>query len=543
MIARLRNFPLLAPLAMAETYRALLHALAGVVLASVAFAVLLGGWIVTVVFAITPLVFPLLFALRWAVGLLAAGQAYVMNELFGTRLTTPLQTTRGASFWSRSLNTLRDAAFWKQQAHLLLTWPLALIPLTIVWWAGELITLPIWYRWVDSADVFGFLEIDSFAGTLPAVAVGLVVLVVAVHVLRLYAAVSRRLASRLLSGEPGPQRTPAQVSARRLRGLTITVLISTSIVAVLGVIWWLTTPNGYFWPIWPLLSLALFCGIPGWLILVLERPEIARFTLGSQALAMQIGASVILFGFLVGVWAISTNGYFWPVWAGLGLAFLAALHAAILYGRREHRIRELEETRAGVVDVQEAELRRIERDLHDGAQARLVALGMSLGMAEEKLRTDPEGAQALLAEARSGAREALEDLRDLARGIHPPILTDRGLEAAVAALAARSPVPVALTVGVPTRLPAAVETAAYFVAAEALANAIKHAEATRVAIRIWRSNGTLVVEIEDDGRGGADASGNGLTGLRQRVGALDGSLGIVSPTGGPTTVRAELPCE
>jgi signal transduction histidine kinase len=210
--------------------------------------------------------------------------------------------------------------------------------------------------------------------------------------------------------------------------------------------------------------------------------------------------------------------------------------------RHTQRIEELEATRAGAVDVQESELRRIERDLHDGAQARLVALGMSIGMAEEKLRTDPEGARALLAEARTGARKALEELRDLARGIHPPILTDRGLEPAIVALAASSPLPVTVSVDVPERPPAAVETAAYFVVAEALANAVKHADAARIGIMIRRSNGALVAEIVDDGRGGADPSGAGLRGLRQRAGALDGTLRIDSPAGGPTTVSAELPC-
>ncbi len=353
---------------------------------------------------------------------------------------------------------------------------------------------------------------------------------------------TRRLAARLLSGDPGLQRTPAEVRARRFRELTFLAWVSTGVAFVLIFIWAFTS-RGYFWPIWPMLSLALVVGIAGWSVAVLENPDIPRIALGSRALAMQVGISSILLGFLVGVWAVTTSGYFWPAWVALGLGLLVAVHAAIVYGRREHRIRELEESRAGVVDVQESELRRIERDLHDGAQARLVALGMSLGMAEEKLRTDPEGASLHLAEARSGAREALQELRDLARGIHPPILTDRGLEAAVAALAARSPVPVAVTVGVPSRPSPPVETAVYFVVAEALANAIKHAQATRVDVRIWRSNATLVAEIEDDGRGGADVSGNGLTGMRQRVAALDGTLRVLSPTGGPTTVTAELPCE
>jgi signal transduction histidine kinase len=171
-----------------------------------------------------------------------------------------------------------------------------------------------------------------------------------------------------------------------------------------------------------------------------------------------------------------------------------------------------------------------------------VALGMSLGMAEQALRTDPEAAKELLAEARQGATEALEELRVLARGIRPPILTDRGLEPAVSALVARTPLPVTLSVDVPGRYPSAVETAAYFTVAEALANAIKHSHASHVEIRIAPADGALFVEVVDDGNGGADASGPGITGLRQRAEALDGTLRIDSPRGGPTIVRAELPC-
>jgi signal transduction histidine kinase len=167
---------------------------------------------------------------------------------------------------------------------------------------------------------------------------------------------------------------------------------------------------------------------------------------------------------------------------------------------------------------------------------------MSLGMAEQKLKTDPEAAEVLLAEARRGAGEALAELRVLARGIHPPILTDRGLEAAVTALTARSPVPVKLSVDVAQRPAAAVETAAYFVVAEAVANAIKYAHPTRLDIRIRRLRDTLSVEVEDDGSGGAAPGGDGLRGLSQRVQALDGRLNVTSPVGGPTTVRALLPC-
>jgi signal transduction histidine kinase len=524
------------------TYRALLYHLFGFALASLGLAVLIAGWTVTIVFAITPLVFPLLFGLRWTVGQLARLQALSANGLLGTDVSPPTLTMRGASFWSRSLNVLRDAAFWKQQAHLLLTWPIALVPLALTSWALELISLPVWYRWGDSNDVIGLFDVDTLAESLPFAAAGLVLLLVVAYGIGPYTSLSRRLATRLLAGEPRALRSPAETRRRRLIGLTVTALVATSSALACIAVWELTTPDRYFWPIWPVLSLVLVVAIAGWVVLVLEREDVSRRTLGSRALAIQIGVSVLLACYLVAVWAVTTHGYFWPIWPMLGLALLAIAHGAVVFGRREHRIRYLETTRAGAIDVQEAELRRIERDLHDGAQARLVALGMSLGMAEEKLRTDPEGALILLAEARSGARAALEELRDLARGIHPPILTDRGLESAITALAAHSPVPVAVSVGVAQRPAAAVETAAYFVVAEALANAIKYAHAERIEIRIWRSNGTLVAEVEDDGAGGADPGGSGLTGLRQRVAALDGTLSVDSPAGGPTRVRAELPC-
>jgi signal transduction histidine kinase len=531
---------LLAPFVAAQTYRAIAFYVAQLVLGVVGFVLLLAAWPITFVFAITPLVVPLLIGLRVAVGLLAQAQAGVVRGLLRVDVQTPTSTA-GTGFWSRGFSVLGDPMFWKQQAHLLLAWPMALVPLVLLAEAGELITSPIWARWVEGYEVW-WVEVDSFAIGIFFVGAGLALLTAIAHLIGPYARLSRWLAQRLLSGDPRPMRSPAEVRARRLQALTVDALVSTCVVVVLVVIWALTSGD-YFWPIWPMLALALVVGIPGWVVLVLERPEVSRLALGSRALAIQIGVSAVLCCFLVAVWAITTNGYFWPIWPALGLALLAGIHAAVVYGRRAHRIEELEETRAGAVSVQETELRRIERDLHDGAQARLVALGMSLGMAEEKLRTDPEGAIVLLAEARTGAKEALEELRDLARGIHPPILTDRGLEAAIAALAARSPVSVTLTVDVPTRPPAAVETAAYFVVAEALANAIKYADATRIDVRIGRSNGSLVAEVADDGNGGADPAGNGLTGLDQRVRALDGRLRIASPEGGPTTVRAELPCE
>ena len=206
------------------------------------------------------------------------------------------------------------------------------------------------------------------------------------------------------------------------------------------------------------------------------------------------------------------------------------------------RVDVLTSTRAGAVDAQAAELQRIERDLHDGAQARLVALAMSLGMAEEKLDSDPAQARELLAEARGEARTALTELRDLARGIHPPILADRGLEAAITSIAARSPLAVTIEADLPRRPPAAVEGAAYFVVAEALANATKHSGARTVLVRLALRDDVLVAEVADDGRGGANPQGSGLVGLQRRVAALDGTLSVVSPADGGTTLHAELPC-
>ena len=530
------------PLAAGKTYRALLFYLAELVLGVVGFAVLIAGWTVTLVLAITPLVVPVLIGFRAAVGGLAKAEAYLARNLIGAS-AHPSASSNGTGFWSRGFSVLGDASFWKQQLHLFLSWPTALIPVALLGWGGQLVSLPIWYRWVDSYDVAGLFTVDSFAEALALAAFGALVLVVLAHLLRPMTSLSRRLANSLLASDAEAMAiTGAERSVRRLRALTIDSLISSGVVVLLIVIWALTG-EGYFWPIWPLLAMTLVVGIPGWIVLVLERRDVARFTLGSEALALQIGISGLVLGFLVGVWAVTGGGYFWPVWPALGLALLVVVHAAVVYARREHRIERLEETRAGAVDVQEAELRRIERDLHDGAQARLVAVGMNLGMAEQALQADPAAAAELLAEARRGAGEALEELRVLARGIRPPILTDRGLEPAVAALTAHTPLTVGLSIDVPSRYPSAVETAAYFTVAEALANAIKHGNADRVDIRIAAVDGRLVVEVVDDGDGGADPSGPGLTGLRQRAEALDGTLRVESPAGGPTTVRAELPCE
>jgi signal transduction histidine kinase len=229
----------------------------------------------------------------------------------------------------------------------------------------------------------------------------------------------------------------------------------------------------------------------------------------------------------------------------LGLADLAIARRMLGPDQLAARVGELERSRAAVVVSAEQERRRIERDLHDGAQQRLVALAMQLGRARSRFATDPDGARALLDEAHNEAKLALAELRDLARGLHPAVLTDRGLDAALSGLAARSPIPVVVEVD-----PAAgekpvpvVDAIAYFVVAEALTNVAKHANATRAAVVVRRLDSMLRVVVTDDGGGGADpALGTGLRGLADRVSGVDGRLHVDSPAGGPTVLTVELPC-
>lgn len=227
--------------------------------------------------------------------------------------------------------------------------------------------------------------------------------------------------------------------------------------------------------------------------------------------------------------------------AALARGLLSPRHDAQL----EARVTQLETSRERVVDAAEAERRRIERDLHDGAQQRLVAVAMELGRAKAKFGDDVEAAAALVDQAHAEAKAALTELRDLVRGVHPPVLTDRGLDAALSGLVARCPVPVSLQVDVPVRPRPAVEAVAYFTVAEALTNIAKHARASHGSVVVEggpRHAGTLNIVISDDGIGGADPGGAGLAGLADRIAGIDGTLSVESPPGGPTIVSAVLPC-
>jgi signal transduction histidine kinase len=318
-----------------------------------------------------------------------------------------------------------------------------------------------------------------------------------------------RLGSAL--ADPQSWRDLAWLSFAGTFGFAASVAVVTLWVSVLGLVlmpaWWWTLP---------------------------DPAQLGAFEVDGLPTAVAAGAlGVILVPLVAALSRAITEGELRLSRALLGRSREAALSA---------RVDELTATRAGAVDAAAAELRRIERDLHDGAQARLVALAMDLGMAEERFDRDPESARRLIVEARDEARRALAELRDLARGMRPALLAERGLPEAIRALAARTKLPTTVTVTPGERVPAAVESAAYFVVAEALTNAVKHSAATRLTVELTRDGDLLVVQVADDGVGGADMSGSGLTGLRKRVEALDGALRLASPPGGPTLLHAELPC-
>jgi signal transduction histidine kinase len=395
--------------------------------------------------------------------------------------------------------------------------------------------------WLDLAYVSLGLASGIFALTFffvgPVVSIALIItligipkLLLDVWIIQLWANGERLRGT--LAGVPVPQ------SRRRWRGDTIVGRVRNL----------LTDPMTWRELVWLILAFAIgtaaFCaGVTAWGVGlgVLTLPLWAWSVPGGVeiGLAHVHGIATIPAAILLGP-PLTVLG----AWILRGSALVEAkLVEALLEGEEQERITELEVSRAGAVDAAAGELRRIERDLHDGAQARLVALAMEIGMAREQMATDPEAAAALLVGAHEDAKTALGELRDLARGIHPAILTDRGLDAAVSALAARCPVPCTVAIDLPRRLPAAVESAAYFTIAEALTNVAKHSGASRCAITGDVTDLWLAVEVTDDGRGGLrEGSGTGIAGLRGRVEALDGRLLVVSPAGAGTVLRAELPC-
>lgn len=261
----------------------------------------------------------------------------------------------------------------------------------------------------------------------------------------------------------------------------------------------------------------------------------ASVTVGSwpTALAAVLLAAVVFTG-----WLLLSR----PVLTGYAY-FARYLLGPTRQSQLASRVQHLAVTRSGALDIQAAELRRIERDLHDGAQARLVSLGLQLGAVDRKLAQDPEEARLLLRQARDSSVQALRELRDLVRGIHPPVLAERGLADALRALGLASPLHVTVVADLDGELPDPVESAAYFAVSELLTNVLKHADAQSAEVVAWREDDILHARVTDDGRGGADASaGSGLEGIRRRLASFDGVLEIDSPRGGPTVMKLELPC-
>jgi len=318
---------------------------------------------------------------------------------------------------------------------------------------------------------------------------------------------------------------------------------------LLGAIWALGA-QGYFWPAWAWLGLVvpvLLDYTAGW---AWRHPPGAVRRVACVWALVSVAAVILLLTWLL-TWRLAGVESFWPAWALLGLATagsaysLIALHDRVLvaHGRRALRARVdmLTRTRREAVAAQAAELRRIERDLHDGAQARLVAVTLQLGRAELRACEQPE-LRELIRDAQREAQLAIAELRDLARGIVPPLLADRGLGAAVDSLAARYGLGTVVDVRTSGRLAPAVESAGYFVIAEALTNTAKHAGAKRSWVRLSDEHRALTVMVGDDGCGGADPDGSGIAGLRARVEALDGTLTVRSAARGGTVLEASIPC-
>ena len=327
--------------------------------------------------------------------------------------------------------------------------------------------------------------------------------------------------------------------------LRLEVNVSVAIGLLMLVIWALAGARD-IWFAWVWFGLA----IPLALQVAVRRG--LRAPRGHRLLTVHGAITGVLASMMLVIWLLAgAEGPFWPVWPWLGLGVLLVGHAWIrhaLPNAREQaladRVEVLTRTRRGALDVQAAELQRIERDLHDGAQARLVSVAMNLGLAEELLSKDPQSLPDLLAEARSSTLTALDDLRTVMRGIQPPVLADRGLEGAIRALALDLAVPVSVSSEIPGRVPVPVESAAYFAICECLANVVKHSGALHAAVDLGYGGGVLSVAVRDDGVGGASlTAGSGLRGVVRRLDVFDGTITLTSPAGGPTVVRMEVPCE
>ena len=509
-----------------------------------------------------PLYLLSVIAFRWTAELDRRNAAL----LLGRPLRAVYKDHTGESFFARLGSTSQDPQTWKDLAwlvvHSVLGFAFAVIAVSLVASVIAFLTMPLWYWSISGGVDWGLWNIDSLPLALVSTALAFPLAALTYYLDRWMAQGELWLAVRLLDGEEAPAAdAPSSaaptlpLSSDRVRrmlpegelSLAVHAAIS-GLIGLLVTVVWAATGGGYYWPAWVWLALIIA------LSLHFGLREAVRIAPERRGMAVLAAASLVLMGVSIAVWALTGFGTFWPIWTILGLVvifvivLLAQLAWRQLYGdERERelteRVETLTETRRGALDVQAAELRRIERDLHDGAQARLVALSMQLGRAEEGLADRPEIA-ALVRQARAEATAANAELRDLARGIAPPVLTDRGLVAAVEALGTRAPIPVEVEATELTRRPPpVVESAAYFVVAESLTNVAKHAPGAAATVVLRLDGEVLDVTIADDGPGGAQVSeGSGLDGLRRRVAALDGEMRIVTPATGGTRIEVRLPC-
>jgi signal transduction histidine kinase len=418
----------------------------------------------------------------------------------------------------RALRAPFEARTWKETIHLLLNMPFGVATFTII--------------------VTGFALGFGMLITL----VGIPILIGMLYVSRAMGTVERVRAGLLLDLDvPSPYRPDPPRDkwwrpfvSRVTDPATWTEIVYHLLLLPVGVVTLAVTLT-----FWTTALALLFLPAYAWAL-----PENAQVVDSWVRLTFDTAPNVVGVGLPGDGWVIDTPVEYTP-WVVRGLATGNRYLVRGMLGRdMTARVQELTASRSAAVDLAAEDRRRIERDLHDGVQQRLVSLAMDLGRAKEKLDTDPGRAKELVDDAHEEAKRAITEVRDLARGIHPAVLTDRGLDAALSALAARSPVPVEVSVDIAKRPPASTEAAAYFVVSEALANVAKHSKATKANVTVRRADdGWLTIQVQDDGVGGASiVEGSGLAGLRDRVGALDGELHLLSPEGGPTVLMVEIPC-
>jgi signal transduction histidine kinase len=488
-------------------------------------------------------------AFRWVADLDRRNAA----RLLGAPLRGVYADHGGPGVLARVRGTLHDPQTRRDTAwvilHSIVGLVLGSIAIGLVAQTIALALLPTWY-WAlpTGTELWGsWWTIDTLGEAFLGAFVAIPLAVATLFIVRGAAAGELALAKWLLGPVAGAEPAadePARPRRRRDPGAGLALHAATAAFAgfVCTLVWGVTGAN-YFWPVWVWLGLLLTVAIHWWAVRITDTDHVRRLLATAALFAVILAVDVA-------VWALIGRGYFWPGWPALGMLVILALLSLITFRHKlpwardrelAERVDTLTRSRQGALDVQAAELRRIERDLHDGAQSRLVALTMQLGRAEERLADNPDAA-ALVRQARSEASAAIAELRDLARGIAPPVLADRGLAAAAEALGRRAQMPVTVEANVDRRPLPVLETAAYFVVAESLTNVAKHAPGASARVTIDLDDERLRVEVADDGPGGADPQGGGLTGLRQRVAALDGTLVVTSPPGGGTTVRAELPC-